>query len=375
MKRVAPRTPLLNFLLFRVVISKMDIFQFGKVPWWESQLIYHALARLGREGLCLVSPAEPYVCLGYHQDVKHEVDMDFCRSRGIPVFRREVGGGAVYLDGDQYFFQVILNRDSQLAPARIENFYRKFLKPVINVYRRVGLAAEYKPINDLVAGSRKISGSGAGEIGDSIVFVGNLIMDFDYETMARVLKIPDEKFRDRVKKNIEDNLGTIRREIGEAEAAKWNEDLLNDMMAGEFAKILGPMTPREKDPELMAKVEELRELMINDHWLGKKGKRHNGRVVRIRSGLEAVHRLRKAPGGLLRIDYGLDEGRLAEVSISGDFFCRPLTKITELEEAVTGKTMEELEGVIREFYEKGGIETPGVKPDDWFKAITGAVDK
>ena len=73
----------------------MKLYNLGKVPWEESQLIYHALAHMGEEALCLVSPNSPYVCIGFHQDVEQEVDLDFCRQNQIPVFRREVGGGAV----------------------------------------------------------------------------------------------------------------------------------------------------------------------------------------------------------------------------------------------------------------------------------------
>jgi len=75
----------------------VELYNLGKVPWEESQLLYHALAKLGRESLCLLSPATPYVCIGFHQDVSQEVDLEFCLTHGIPVFRREVGGGAVFL--------------------------------------------------------------------------------------------------------------------------------------------------------------------------------------------------------------------------------------------------------------------------------------
>jgi lipoate-protein ligase A len=34
----------------------MHLYNLGKVPWQETQLIYHAPARLGRESLVLVSP-------------------------------------------------------------------------------------------------------------------------------------------------------------------------------------------------------------------------------------------------------------------------------------------------------------------------------
>ena len=82
----------------------MKLYDLQKVPWYESQLIYHALAKLGQEALVLVSPATPYVCIGFHQNAIQEVDLEYCKANAIPVFRREVGGGAVYLDGRQLFF-------------------------------------------------------------------------------------------------------------------------------------------------------------------------------------------------------------------------------------------------------------------------------
>ncbi len=255
----------------------MELYNLGKVPWAESQLMYHALAKLGRESLCLVSPAAPYVCIGFHQDAQQEVDFEFCKASNIPVFRREVGGGAVFLDGNQLFFQLIIQRDNPIVPQRIDAFYKKFLQPVIEVHHRIGIQAEYKPINDLVVETRKISGSGAAEIGDCIVFVGNLILDFDYETMSRVLKIPDEKFRDKVKKTIEENLSTIHRELVEATSIQWDEQTLNNMVAEEFTKVVGPLAPADKDDRLINKMKVLESSMMDDTWLYRKAKRVAGR--------------------------------------------------------------------------------------------------
>ena len=53
----------------------MKLYNLGHVPWLDSQLIYHALPRLGMEGLVLLAPSEPYVCIGYHQDAREEVDL------------------------------------------------------------------------------------------------------------------------------------------------------------------------------------------------------------------------------------------------------------------------------------------------------------
>ena len=166
----------------------MKLYRLETVSWSDSQLLYHALPRIGREGLNLLSPASPYVCIGYFQDVEQEVDLDYCRAHNIPVFRREVGGGAVYLDGEQLFYQLVIRKNHPLVPKEKGEFYWKFLQAPIAAYRALGIPAEYKPVNDIIASGRKISGNGVAEIGDYIVFVGNLIVDFDYETMVRVLR-------------------------------------------------------------------------------------------------------------------------------------------------------------------------------------------
>ena len=347
----------------------MEIFKLGKIPWEETQLIYHSLALLGREALCLVSPATPYVCLGFHQDLEKEVDLEFCHLHNIPIFRREVGGGAVFLDGNQLFFHLILNRKNPLAPKRIDAFYKKFLQPVIEVHHKIGIQAEYKPINDLIVQNRKISGTGAGEIGDCIVFVGNLIMDFDYETMARVLKIPDEKFRDKVKKTIEENLSTIHRELGDGEAGRWDEDTLNRMLAEEFQKLLGPMTPSGKDSLLLEKMQALKLEMTHDDWLYRRGKRVDGRVVKVRSGLEVVQRIHKATGGLIRADFVVKDRRYIDVVISGDYFCFPSDSVGRLAMALEGSAVEHLVQVVNNFYKQDNFELPGIGVDDWIKVF------
>ena len=349
----------------------MDLYNLGKQPWADTQLIYHALAELDREGLILLSPATPYVCIGFHQDVEREVDLDFCRANAIPVFRRDVGGGAVYLDGNQLFFQLVLRRNDPRIPASKQVFYRRFLEPVINLYRRVGIPAEYKPINDVIARARKISGSGVGEIGNCVVFVGNVIVDFNCEMMARVLKVPDEKFRDKIHKTLKENLSTIRRELGEEGAAAWTEDRLNALMIQEFSKLLGSFDPKAVDGALRAKMDELRPVMLNDSWLIQRRGRGAERNIKIRSGVHVVQKVHKCRGGLIRADFEVSDGRLSGVSISGDFFCYPPEKIQRLEAELEGRIVHEIREALEAFYAVNELEIPGVGMDDWLAVFGG----
>jgi len=98
--------------------------------------------------------------------------------------------------------------------------------------------------------------------------------------MSKVLKVPDEKFRDKVHKTLQENLSTIRRELGEQEASRWDEGTLNAFMAEEFQKILGPMSLSEKDPVLQAKMDELGAYLMSEEWLFQRGKPVQGRRSR-----------------------------------------------------------------------------------------------
>ncbi len=347
----------------------MELYNLGKVSWQESQTTYHALAALGREALCLVSPSTSYVCIGFHQDVEQEVDIEYCKANQIPIFRRNLGGGAVYLDEGQLFFHLILHKDNPIVPKRKETFYQKYLQPIINVYRQIGIPAEYKPINDVIVETKKISGTGVGEIGDCIVFVGNLIVDFNYDMMARILKVPDEKFRDKVHKTLLNNLTTIRRELGDKEARQWDAARLNRLMVYQFQKLLGPMTSKDKDEALQAKINELDSWMMSETWLYQERRQISGRDIKIRAGMHVIHNMHKAPGGLIRADIKVKDKKFENVCLSGDFFCYPENAIRSLEARLEGEFVEEVGPALKDFYVKNEIETPGIGIDDWIRVL------
>lgn len=345
----------------------MQLYDLGSVPWDQSQLIYHALPRLRRESLVLLSPADPYVCIGYHQDLAREVDVEFCQANGIPVFRREVGGGGVYLDNDQLFYQLVIHKDNPLAPRDKSAFYRKFLEPPIQTYQEIGIPAEYKPVNDIIAGDRKISGNGAGEIGEYLILVGNLILDFNYEMMSRVLRVPDEKFRDKVYKSMQENLSTIKRELGHIPS----RESLTASLTTNFEQLLGPLQRADLDDDLRREVSGLRDRFFSDDWLNRIGRQVEGRTVRIAAGVEVRHLVHKAPGGLIRGDVEIADGIISSVVLSGDFFFFPPEKLGDLAEELVGNEVTDAQEVIAGFYSEHNIESPGVEASDFARVVAG----
>jgi lipoate-protein ligase A len=348
----------------------MEYYFLDAVSWEYSQALYHAAAHLGREALFVLRPATPYVCIGYHQDAQQEIDLNFTRQNNIPVFRREVGGGAVYLDGQQLFFQLIIRHDRPGVPANIAQFYKKFLGPVIDTFIKFGVPAEYKPVNDIITNGRKISGTGAAQIDDMLILVGNFIQDFNYDMMSKCLRVPDEKFRDKVYKTMYENLTTMLRETGKIPENKE----LGDELSHRYGELLSPLTPKELDSELTQKADELLVEMNNPEWLlANDHRRPNSKQVKIAEGIYVIQKMLKTPGGLIRVTAVNKEGKLTDVHISGDFFFFPAESLIDMEMTLQDvpSDAEAITSVVEKFYLQHGIESPGVVPADFGQVLAG----
>ncbi len=179
---------------------RLRVIDAGDAGAYRSQALWHGIASAMRPGatpvLSFCRPAEPYVGLGYHRSLR-ELDLDACRRRSLAVIRRRIGGGPVYLDSDQLFFQVTLAADR--APARVDRLYQLCLEPAAEAFRALGLPARLGAGNDITighgTGRRKISGTGAGRIGDGVVVVGNVMFRFPHQRMIEVLALPSDRLR------------------------------------------------------------------------------------------------------------------------------------------------------------------------------------
>ncbi len=345
----------------------MYLFDLGKLPGQQSMLTFHALARMGVEGLVIVSPKVPLASIGYFQDAKAEVDLDYCEKAGIPVMRREVGGGATYLDENQIFYQAIWNKGNRRFPRNVKRIFELLSEPPCETYREFGIEASFRAENDIVTKEgRKIAGEGGGDIGDSMVFVGGILMDFDYRTMSQVLKVPDEKFRDKVYKSMEENLTTMKRELGELPK---REEIVK-VLAEKFEEMTGRLEVASLDRGTIEKMMELQRWFTSPQFLFKKTPRIP-KGVKIREGVEILYGMFKAKGGLIRTSQEVEEKRISEIVISGDFNFYPKSELAEMEKDLekTKRDTETVKRKMEEFYDREKIEVPGVEPEDFTEAI------
>lgn len=321
--------------------GQLRVIDFGRVSPLRSQTAWHAVAYGVSAGapatLSFARPSAPYVCVGYHRDLA-EVDLDYCRSRGLPVYRRMVGGGPVYLDEGQLFFQVCLPA-AAVSPSRTQAL-RTLLAPAVAAFRATGVDARLDDDGEICAGDRKICGHGAGQIEDAVLVCGNLIERFDHERAAAVLAIADPVQRS-------ETLRLMRRYVAAtpADAAAFQAAL-----AGAYAAALGlTPAPGALTAGERARLRELDEEFTSQEWLsGPLGARAPARPrqVKVRAGVWTV----AAQAGEARVVASVvsgtvDRARLTAPGLNG--------RAEAAQRAVSGVPLTEVPAVLARFGEPG----------------------
>src|SRR6266851_9151965 len=90
----------------------LRVIDLGSASVTQSQAAAYAIAgRLapgGAPAVVLADPLEPFLSVGANQNIERDIDLSFCRDRGITLVRRWLGGTAIYIDPEQLIFHIIV---------------------------------------------------------------------------------------------------------------------------------------------------------------------------------------------------------------------------------------------------------------------------
>jgi len=137
--------------------------------------------------ILLWGQAKSHLCLGQSQGLA-ELDPQV----KVPVVRRPLGGGLVWVDEFQYVFVLIAPR--RFAPGRPARWFSWALSPVVATYRQFGLPAQLNE-QDVWLHGRKIGGSGAASIGECAVIASSFLLRFPADAFAESVASSSPGFR------------------------------------------------------------------------------------------------------------------------------------------------------------------------------------
>lgn len=257
---------------------------------------------------------EPSVIIGKHQNTIEEINTEFIEQRGIHVVRRLSGGGAVYHDHGNLNFSFITKYD----PKHFNN-YAQFTGPVIRALKKLGIDAELSGRNDILVEGRKISGNAQFTSRDRMFSHGTLLFDTNLEDVVSALNVNMGKIESKGIKSIRSRVANIA------------EFLAQPMAIEEFRQFLLENIFEEEGTVPTYAITDADRRGIEELSVGKYGQWewNYGRSP-------AFNVQRKKRFGIGEIDMRIDvqEGRIANVKIYGDFFAK--NDIAELEVLLKG---------------------------------------
>lgn len=151
---------------------------------------------LRRETACFLSSSRPSarvwrnsdcVVLGRFLEPSTEVHMETARRLGVPVLKRQSGGGAVFHDRGNINYSLFLPRTGH-GFWRVEESLRALSFPVIELLDRLNVPWAWVAPNNVYVLGRKISGSAQARSHGRILHHGTLLVETDLQKMGSLLK-------------------------------------------------------------------------------------------------------------------------------------------------------------------------------------------
>jgi len=155
----------------------------------------------------------PTVSLGYSQEIRRVLDLEFCRKNGIDIVRRSTGGKLVLHHKEVTYS--ICSSDSEVFTSSLNESYKLVSEALINGLKEIGIPAylaneshpsysrsslpcfSYPARNEIKVKGRKIVGSAQKRIGSRFIQHGSIPLERDDELLRSVslLKKRNEKIR------------------------------------------------------------------------------------------------------------------------------------------------------------------------------------
>jgi lipoate-protein ligase A len=206
------------------------------------------------------------ISIGCFQSLEREVDLAVAKKYGVDVVRRITGGGAVFHDHDGELTYSVVCKQGDVSDDIIES-YRLICGGLVSGFERLGLQAEFRPVNDVQANGKKISGSAQTRRWGSVLQHGTVLISPDVRRMFELLKVSPEKISDKFIASVFERVTTAERELGRRPSF---DEVRGSMSEGfkrafDVELVEGELTAGE-----LELANELKPKYASEEWLRKR---------------------------------------------------------------------------------------------------------
>ncbi|QGH35696.1 lipoate--protein ligase [Gracilibacillus salitolerans] len=286
-------------------------------PYINLAIEEYVLKNFGEEDTYLLFYINgPSIIIGKNQNTVEEINTDYVDEHGIKVVRRLSGGGAVYHDEGNLNFSFITKDDGD----SFHNF-AKFTEPVVEALKKIGVPAELKGRNDLVADGRKISGNAQFTTKGRMFSHGTLMYDSEIENVVRSLNVKTEKIKSKGIKSIRSRVANISEFMDE-------KLTMNDLKA-HILKHVFDVEQVEDVPQYVLTDEDWNNIQQLSKDRYQQWEWNYGKSPKFN-----IQHSHKFDGGLVDVRLDVHKGIIEQCTIYGDFF--GVGDVKELEDKLKG---------------------------------------
>lgn len=197
-------------------------------------------------GLFFTWIVTPTVIFGRHQVMQNEVNIPFCQTNGIAMYRRKSGGGCVYADEGNLMISYIS------SSPHSEQVFQEYLDNMSKCLCSMGYNAVKSTHNDIMVGEHKVSGNACFALPQATIVHGTLLYDVNFEMLQQAITPSQEKL---VKHGVQSVRQRVKNLKNIANALDWQSTLALAQKIKEFW-CNQTYIPTEKDLQEIDKIEQ-----------------------------------------------------------------------------------------------------------------------
>ena len=283
--------------------------------------------RIDEQDLFFMWQVEPSVIFGRNQLIENEVNLKFCRERGIKTYRRKSGGGCVYADMNNVMFSYVTKDEA------VGFTFNRYINMVVLVLQNLGVDAKASGRNDVMIGDRKVSGNAFYHIPGRSIVHGTMLYDTDMVNMVGAITPTDEKLLSKGVASVRQRIALLKDYI-KLDIEQFKTFVRNNLCQGEIVL-------NEED---IRGIEEIEKDYLTDEFIYGNNPKYT--IVRKRR-IETV--------GDFEVRIEMKNGEIKGMVMLGDYFIvgdiddtilRPLKGVRLEREALEKALPEQLDTAI-----------------------------
>ena len=283
--------------------------------------------RIDEQDLFFMWQVEPSVIFGRNQLIENEVNLKFCRERGIKTYRRKSGGGCVYADMNNVMFSYVTKDEA------VGFTFNRYINMVVLVLQNLGVDAKASGRNDVMIGDRKVSGNAFYHIPGRSIVHGTMLYDTDMVNMVGAITPTDEKLLSKGVESVRQRIALLKDYIN-LDIEQFKTFVRNNLCQGEIVL-------NEED---IRGIEEIEKDYLTDEFIYGNNPKYT--IVRKRR-IETV--------GDFEVRIEMKNGEIKGMVMLGDYFIvgdiddtilRPLKGVRLEREALEKALPEQLDTAI-----------------------------